>query len=67
MKKCSCGNDRSSQNVIHKCHYSRMGWILLSLIGMSATPIKVDFTCTKCGETFESSTDPAVLKEYAGR
>jgi hypothetical protein len=67
LKKCTCGNDKNSKATVHKCHYSSMGWILLSLVGMSAKPIKVDFTCTKCGETFESSTDPEVLKQYAGR
>lgn len=67
MKKCSCGNDRNSKGVVHKTHYSAAGWLLLSLIGMSAKPVKVEFTCTKCGKTFESSVDPAVLKMFTGR
>ena len=67
MNKCSCGNDRKSKAVVHKCHYTTLGWLLFTIVGMSAKPAKVEFTCTKCGETFESLTDPAILKEFAGR
>ncbi|RMD51582.1 MAG: hypothetical protein D6830_00015 [Ignavibacteria bacterium] len=67
MKKCKCGNDRNSKQVNHKCHYSGFGWFLFSILGMSAKPVRVDFTCNNCGETFEKCTDPQVLKQYAGR
>jgi len=53
MKTCSCGNNRNSPDVIESPEYS--GWsIFLISMGISAKPIKVDYTCRKCKKTFDS-------------
>jgi hypothetical protein len=31
---------------------------------MSGTPREITFRCAVCGETFETTRDPAVLKQY---
>ncbi len=39
------------------------GWIAI-LNGASGTPREIAFTCSACGETFETTRDPAVLREF---
>jgi len=57
MKTCPCGNDRKSHDVIETPEYS--GWsIFLISMGISAKPIKVEYTCKKCKKMFDTlSTD----------
>lgn len=38
-------------------------WIAI-LNGASGTPRQIRFTCSGCGETFETTRDPAVLREF---
>ena len=55
MKTCPCGNDRKSHDITETPDYS--GWsIFLISMGISAKPIKVDFTCKKCKKTFDTIT-----------
>jgi len=65
--KCKCDNRIEDQNIIHECEYSKWGWFLLTVLGLSAKPKKVDFTCLKCGQLFSTSSDPEVLKKFIGR
>ena len=39
------------------------GWFAI-LNGASGTPREIAFTCSGCGETFETTRDPAVLREF---
>lgn len=38
-------------------------WIAI-LNGASGTPREITFTCSGCGEAFEVTRDPAVLREF---
>lgn len=42
--------------------YSFGGWCLI-LIGISAKPRAITFTCRRCGGKLERITDPAVIAE----
>ncbi len=53
MKTCPCGNDRKSHDIIETPEYSAWSIFLISM-GISAKPIKVDFTCKTCNKTFET-------------
>lgn len=62
MKTCSCGNNRHSPDVIESPEYS--GWsIFLISMGISAKPIKVEYTCKKCKKNFDSLA-PEELKSW---
>ena len=50
-----------------KTHYSGWGWFLFTVIGMSATPVKVDFIDRATGEVVESTTAPEITKKFVGR
>ncbi|MBI3124328.1 MAG: hypothetical protein HYZ10_07980 [Ignavibacteriales bacterium] len=63
---CSCGHDKTNPKVLHKCEYSGFGQILY-WIGISAVPVRVNFVCTVCNETIESTDDQGILKQYIGR
>ena len=39
------------------------GWFAI-LNGASGTPRAIAFTCSVCGETFETTRDPAVLRQF---
>lgn len=66
-KLCKCGYDVNHPKITHKCEYSKLGWFLFTILGMSAKPKLVKFYCTECGETIGSSTEPNVLEKYIGR
>ncbi len=50
-----------------KTHYSGWGWFLFTIIGMSATPEKVEFIDRETGNVVETSTDPEITKKFVGR
>ena len=66
-KTCKCGYDINHPKIVHKCQYTKFGWFLLTILGMSAKPKKVLFVCSECNEVIDESTDPNLLKEYVGR
>jgi hypothetical protein len=66
-KTCKCGYDIKNPKVQHKSKYSKFGWFLFAILGLSAKPKKVSFVCSVCNEVIEESTDPKILKEYIGR
>jgi hypothetical protein len=61
--KCSCGLTVDDEGCEYKDHYSTMGWFWFSM-GMTATPKKVDFICTKCDKIFFETTDRELIKHY---
>ncbi len=63
LKKCSCGHDRNHPLVVRKNKYSRWGMLGL-LTGISVKPIFARYQCTKCGEFFDETDDPAELGKY---
>jgi len=65
--KCSCGYDINHPKVIHKCEYSKIGWFLLTILGLSAKPKSIEFICSVCNMVLFKTNDPAILKKYIGR
>ncbi|MCB1142928.1 MAG: hypothetical protein H7A24_15500 [Leptospiraceae bacterium] len=63
MRKCPCGHDRRSPEVQEVPEYSLWSMFLISF-GISATPTKVEFECTKCWKKFDSLS-PEELKTYS--
>ncbi len=61
MKKCECGHDRTHYMVTPDGKYSGMKWFLM-LAGISVTPERITYTCRRCNVTFDSTTDPAILR-----
>jgi transposase-like protein len=66
LPKCKCGytrNDFAKEPSVRKEEdWGFWGWFWL-LTGVSILPKKVKFYCTQCGKTFDSSTDPKVLRK----
>ena len=60
---CSCGHDRYHHAVRADLTYGGGGWLAL-FNGMSSTPKRIAFSCPVCGETFETTSAPPVLKQY---
>lgn len=65
--KCSCGHSKNHPKVIHRTEYTKWGWFLFTVLGLSAKPKKVNFVCTKCKGTIESTQESDKLARYIGR
>ena len=64
---CQCGNGISHPKVTHQTHYSKWGWFLFTILGLSARPTLVSFQCTICNEIFHSTNNKEMLKKFIGR
>ncbi len=60
-KKCACGHTRDDPKVAQEPEYTLWGWILLSVLGISAKPDHIVFRCTQCRQKLGVSRDPALL------
>ena len=64
LETCSCGHDRSHYMVSVLPTYTTWGTLWISLLGISATPIRLDFKCRICGEVFDFIRDAEKLKNF---
>jgi hypothetical protein len=60
---CRCGHDRYHHAVRADLTFGSGGWFAI-LNGASGTPKKITFRCAACGETFESTRDAGVLRQF---
>ena len=63
-ERCSCGHDRRHHMVSPLPTYTSWGTFWISLLGISATPIRLDFKCRVCGEVFDFIRDEEELKKF---
>ena len=62
--RCSCGHDRHHHLVSHERSYTSWGGFWVMVMGVSASPIRIDFRCRHCKEKFDFITNPEELKRY---
>lgn len=62
-KSCRCGHDQKHHLVSAEGEYSFFGYLCLFL-GISARPERVNYRCRTCNQTFDSTTNPAVLDSH---
>lgn len=60
---CACGHDRYHHAARPHFRHGAFAWILL-FTGISAPLKAITFRCAVCGETFEQTKAPKVLKEF---
>mgnify|MGYP005850071099 CR=1 FL=1 len=51
----------------YKIHYSKLGWFLITFIGMSAKPIQIDVYERSTSKLIASITDDEFLTKFIGR
>lgn len=60
---CRCGHSWDHGAVMPTPRYGF--WRSLTLFyGVTAHPQRVDYVCTRCGQTVRKTSDPAVLKSF---
>lgn len=64
LPTCRCGFDRHHYRVSRNGDYTFFGMFLLTW-GISVRPTKVYWQCRVCTQTFDASTDPAILAKRA--
>jgi hypothetical protein len=60
---CACGHDRYHHAVRPDFKHGIWAWLAF-FNGISATPKEIAFRCSRCGETFETTRDPHVLRAF---
>ncbi len=60
--QCSCGHGRDHVMVSATGEYTIGGWCLL-LIGISAQPVAVKFTCRRCDREVDRTTNRNEIAE----
>jgi hypothetical protein len=60
--RCRCGHDRFHLMVSKEPLYTAWHKFWVMFMGVSATPIQVDFRCRVCKQVFDTSTDPEDLR-----
>ncbi len=60
---CRCGHDRYHHATRPDFTHGALAWLAF-FTGVSATPKAIRFRCSACGETFETTRDPAVLRAF---
>jgi hypothetical protein len=63
-KHCYCGYDRKHHMVSIVPTYTRWGAFWVTMMGVSATPTRIDFVCRICKKRFDREKDPAILKQF---
>ena len=64
LECCDCGHDRNHYMVSQIPTYTAWGTFWITLLGVSATPIRLDFKCRICKEVFDFIRDPEELKTF---
>ena len=62
--RCMCGYDRHHYSVSQERSYSSWGGFWVMVMGVSASPIRIDFRCRRCKEKFDFITNSEELKRY---
>lgn len=60
-RKCACGHDRNHSEVQQEPEYTFIGWLMLSMLGMTPVPDRIAFRCIRCRQTLGFSRDPKLL------
>ncbi len=64
IETCQCGHNRSHHLVTPSATYTAWGTFWITMMGVSATPVRVDFICRVCKEKFDFEIDPERLKDF---
>ncbi|MCZ7603522.1 MAG: hypothetical protein QY331_03980 [Melioribacteraceae bacterium] len=59
--------DSNKSKFERKSVYSSFGWFLVTFIGMSAMPTRIEFYDKETGKLAASFTDDETRKKYVGR
>jgi hypothetical protein len=64
IERCSCGYDRMHPMVTPKPTYTAWGTFWVTLMGVSSTPVRIDFICRRCDERFDFIVDKDELRRF---
>ncbi|MFN3595996.1 MAG: hypothetical protein ACK41D_01845 [Rubricoccaceae bacterium] len=63
LPTCPCGHDRYHHWARADLRYGVGGWFNF-INGISAQPREITFRCGRCGQVFEQTRDPGVMREF---
>ena len=61
---CDCGHTRHHLMVSPEPEYTAWGTFWVTLMGVSATPIRLRFRCRICKLVFDMTDDPSELRSF---
>ena len=60
-KTCHCGHRKGDPAIQEEPEYGFVGWMLLSIFGITPRPDWISFRCRYCREELGTSRDPKLL------
>lgn len=60
-RTCHCGHRVGHAAIVEEPEYGTLGWILLSLVGITPRPDHISFRCMYCREEIATSRSPQLL------
>lgn len=64
LATCRCGHDRYHVMVSPEPEYTAWATFWITVMGVSATPLRIRFRCRVCRALFDATSDPAELKKF---
>ena len=64
LPTCRCGRDRYDVMVSPEPEYTAWATFWITVMGVSATPLRIRFRCRLCKQRFDLTDDPAELKKF---
>jgi hypothetical protein len=63
VTRCRCGHEKADPSVLPVRRYSFWG-VMCLLMGYTARPVRIDFSCATCGAVFDSITNRTMLERF---
>lgn len=60
-RTCHCGHRQGDPAIREEPEYGVLGWILLSIFGITPRPDHISFRCMYCREELAQSRNPRLL------
>lgn len=64
LSTCRCGHDRYHVLVSPEPEYTAWATFWITVMGVSATPLRIRFRCRVCKEVFDFTDQPGELKKF---
>lgn len=61
LPTCRCGHDRDHFMVSPVPQYTGLDWVWV-IFGITTIPYEVQFRCRRCGQVFDRTRDPRLMK-----
>lgn len=66
-KACHCGYRMGDPAIVEEAEHGLLGWLALSLVGITLRPDYISYRCMYCREELATSRDPKLLSRRSSQ